>query len=126
MWRALAACAEAALPVFVLGGGSNLLVSDAGFRGLVLHVACNAVRFDTDDAEKLKGLSVHLRKAGDTSEGSNVSGVSQGCWTYLTQNWGDKVEIRLTRFTGGKVVEVLPWTVCVADPKNWPQVVPLP
>jgi UDP-N-acetylmuramate dehydrogenase len=46
--RALAACAEAALPVFVLGGGSNLLVSDAGFRGLVLHVACDAVRFDAD------------------------------------------------------------------------------
>jgi UDP-N-acetylmuramate dehydrogenase len=28
-----------ALPVFVLGGGSNLLVSDAGFHGLVLHIA---------------------------------------------------------------------------------------
>ena len=26
------------LPVFVLGGGSNLLVSDAGFGGLVLHM----------------------------------------------------------------------------------------
>jgi len=25
------------LPIFVLGGGSNLLVSDAGFNGLVLH-----------------------------------------------------------------------------------------
>jgi UDP-N-acetylmuramate dehydrogenase len=27
------------LPIFVLGGGSNLLVSDAGFDGLVLHIA---------------------------------------------------------------------------------------
>ncbi len=27
------------LPVFALGGGSNLLVADAGFRGLVLHLA---------------------------------------------------------------------------------------
>jgi UDP-N-acetylmuramate dehydrogenase len=27
-----------ALPLFVLGGGSNLLVSDAGFHGLVLHM----------------------------------------------------------------------------------------
>jgi UDP-N-acetylmuramate dehydrogenase len=27
------------LPLFVLGGGSNLLVSDAGFSGLVLHIA---------------------------------------------------------------------------------------
>jgi len=44
--RALAAAAEASLPVFVLGGGSNLLVSDDGFRGLVLHVACDGVTFD--------------------------------------------------------------------------------
>ncbi|MEP7028474.1 MAG: UDP-N-acetylmuramate dehydrogenase [Candidatus Eisenbacteria bacterium] len=48
--RALAAAAEAELPVFVLGGGSNLLVRDAGFRGLVLHVACNQVRFDAGAA----------------------------------------------------------------------------
>ncbi len=30
---------ERGLPIFVLGGGSNLLVSDAGFPGLVLHIA---------------------------------------------------------------------------------------
>ena len=30
--------ASRALPVLVLGGGSNLVVSDDGFRGLVLHV----------------------------------------------------------------------------------------
>jgi UDP-N-acetylmuramate dehydrogenase len=31
------------LPLFVLGGGSNLLVSDAGFPGLVLHIALRGV-----------------------------------------------------------------------------------
>lgn len=31
------------LPVFVLGGGSNLLVSDGGFPGLVLHVALKGI-----------------------------------------------------------------------------------
>ncbi|HEY6414261.1 MAG TPA: UDP-N-acetylmuramate dehydrogenase [Edaphobacter sp.] len=30
------------LPVFVLGGGSNLLVGDSGFDGLVLHIAIDA------------------------------------------------------------------------------------
>ena len=30
---------ERALPIFVLGGGSNLLISDSGFDGLVLHIA---------------------------------------------------------------------------------------
>lgn len=34
------------LPVFLLGGGSNLLVSDEGIRGLVLHNACEAIEFD--------------------------------------------------------------------------------
>jgi UDP-N-acetylmuramate dehydrogenase len=34
------------LPVFLLGGGSNLLVSDDGVRGLVLHNACEAIEFD--------------------------------------------------------------------------------
>jgi UDP-N-acetylmuramate dehydrogenase len=30
---------ERGLPVFILGGGSNLIVSDSGYDGLVLHVA---------------------------------------------------------------------------------------
>jgi UDP-N-acetylmuramate dehydrogenase len=33
---------ERQLQIFVLGGGSNLLVADAGFDGLVLHVAITA------------------------------------------------------------------------------------
>ena len=35
---------ERGLPLFVLGGGSNLLVSDAGFQGLVLRIAIQGVR----------------------------------------------------------------------------------
>jgi UDP-N-acetylmuramate dehydrogenase len=34
---------ERTLPVFVLGGGSNLLVSDAGFDGLVIHIRIGGV-----------------------------------------------------------------------------------
>ena len=36
--QAHAWAAERSLPLFVLGGGSNLLVRDAGFPGLVLHM----------------------------------------------------------------------------------------
>ena len=32
------------LPMLVMGGGSNLLVSDAGFPGLVLHIAMPGIR----------------------------------------------------------------------------------
>ena len=36
------------LELFVLGGGSNLLVSDAGFSGVVLHVGIKGVERDGD------------------------------------------------------------------------------
>jgi UDP-N-acetylmuramate dehydrogenase len=37
---------EIGMPVFLLGGGSNLLVSDEGFRGLVVHNAIELIEFD--------------------------------------------------------------------------------
>jgi UDP-N-acetylmuramate dehydrogenase len=39
----IAFAAERHLPLFVLGGGSNLLVSDAGFSGLVLRIALKGI-----------------------------------------------------------------------------------
>lgn len=36
------------LKVLILGGGSNVLISDDGFQGLVLHVATQGVSFDTN------------------------------------------------------------------------------
>lgn len=35
---------DVSLPYFVLGGGSNILISDAGIRGLVIHNRCRDVR----------------------------------------------------------------------------------
>ena len=40
--------AERGIPLFVLGGGSNLLVSDAGFPGLVVQIAIKGVRDSGD------------------------------------------------------------------------------
>ncbi|MFT4113401.1 UDP-N-acetylmuramate dehydrogenase [Silvibacterium sp.] len=39
---------ERGLPLFILGGGSNLLVSDDGFPGLVLHIASKGIEQDGD------------------------------------------------------------------------------
>ena len=41
---ALAFAAQHELPVFVLGGGSNLVVADAGFPGLVMHIILRGVQ----------------------------------------------------------------------------------
>ena len=67
---------ERGLPLFVLGGGSNLLVSDSGFGGLVLRIALQGIRehFDDDtlvlqveageDWDKLVSHAVSLDCAG--------------------------------------------------------------
>ena len=44
--RALRAATELSVPSFLLGGGSNLLVSDEGFRGLVVKNAIDEVEFE--------------------------------------------------------------------------------
>lgn len=49
--EALRAARELGLPVFLLGGGSNLLVSDEGFRGLVVRNAVETVEFDGTAAQ---------------------------------------------------------------------------
>ena len=43
------------LPLFVLGGGSNLVVSDAGWPGLVLRIAIPGIdeRSNSDDGKTL-------------------------------------------------------------------------
>jgi UDP-N-acetylmuramate dehydrogenase len=47
---------ERELPLFVLGGGSNLLVSDAGFDGLVLQIALKGILVRESTAESDKSL----------------------------------------------------------------------
>lgn len=39
------------LPIFILGGGSNALVADEGFRGLVVHVALKGVTWSDEGGE---------------------------------------------------------------------------
>lgn len=39
---------ERSLPIFVLGGGSNVLASDEGFPGLVLHIALRGIHQDAN------------------------------------------------------------------------------
>src|SRR6202021_1476662 len=42
------------IPIFVLGGGSNLVVSDKGFDGLVLHIALSGIEIiEADSADQV-------------------------------------------------------------------------
>jgi len=48
--REAARFAKTHLPLFVLGGGSNLLVADSGWQGLVLRVAIGGITTQSTDA----------------------------------------------------------------------------
>jgi UDP-N-acetylmuramate dehydrogenase len=65
---------ERSLPLFVLGGGSNLLVSDAGFSGLVLRVALKGV----DSAEDA-GSCLYRVAAGEDWDGLVERAVKDDC-----------------------------------------------
>ena len=60
------------LDVFVLGGGSNILVSDQGFDGLIVQIALRGVSFDGElvtanageDWDRLVGMCVERNLAG--------------------------------------------------------------
>ncbi|MDF1606044.1 UDP-N-acetylmuramate dehydrogenase [Nocardioides sp. YIM 152315] len=45
-------------PVLVLGGGSNLVVADAGFAGTVVEVATTGAEIDADDGPSCGGATV--------------------------------------------------------------------
>ncbi len=44
---------ERGVPLFVLGGGSNLLVADSGFEGLVVHVGLRGVEALNEDGDEV-------------------------------------------------------------------------
>lgn len=46
--EALAFARERSLPLFVLGGGSNIVMSDAGFPGLVLHMRLSGISVEEE------------------------------------------------------------------------------
>jgi UDP-N-acetylmuramate dehydrogenase len=53
---------QSGMALFVLGGGSNLLVADAGFDGLVLRVALRGV---AKNAAKFSGQRIYSAAAGE-------------------------------------------------------------
>jgi UDP-N-acetylmuramate dehydrogenase len=43
------------LPIFVIGGGSNLLVSDSGYGGLVIKLNILGINYDGDKVTAFAG-----------------------------------------------------------------------
>jgi UDP-N-acetylmuramate dehydrogenase len=50
---ALSWAGERQLPVFILGGGSNLLIADAGFDGVVLQIDLRGIVVESEEADSV-------------------------------------------------------------------------
>ena len=63
--EAVSAADDRGEPVLVLGGGSNLVVSDEGFPGTVVEVATTGVRPDVEDGVSCGGVLVTVAAGED-------------------------------------------------------------
>jgi UDP-N-acetylmuramate dehydrogenase len=75
--EACALAREQSVPLFVLGGGSNLLVADAGFDGLVLHVALRGIT--AAGAPSNPAARIYRAAAGEDWDTLVERAVSDGC-----------------------------------------------
>ena len=46
--RIIALCKEEGVPFYIIGNGSNLLVSDKGYRGVIIQIYKEMSRIETD------------------------------------------------------------------------------
>lgn len=75
----IAACKDAAVDYFVLGCGSDLLVSDEGYRGVIVAVADGLVGVSVEDDEICCQAGVGLREASEMACELGLSGLEFAC-----------------------------------------------
>lgn len=75
----IAACKDAGVDYFVLGCGSDLLVSDAGYRGVIVAVADGLVGVSVEGDEICCQAGVGLREASEMACELGLSGLEFAC-----------------------------------------------
>lgn len=66
---------DSGLPLLVLGRGSNLLVSDRGYRGIVLMLGRGFELIEIEDTTVTAGAAVALPVLGRTTAGAGLTGL---------------------------------------------------
>ncbi len=94
------------LGVAVIGSGSNLLVADAGFRGLVLKLAGDLVSFDREGERVIAGGGARLPSVAAKAAGWGLSGIEFG--VNIPGTVGGAVRMNANAY-GGELARVLEW-----------------
>ncbi|MFL5908354.1 MAG: UDP-N-acetylmuramate dehydrogenase [Solirubrobacterales bacterium] len=92
------------LPVGVVGSGSNLLVSDQGFRGLVMKLAGELTRIERDGTRVLCGGGARLPSAAAQAAGWGLTGLEFG--VNIPGTVGGAVRMNANAY-GGELGQVL-------------------
>ncbi|HCA66683.1 MAG: UDP-N-acetylenolpyruvoylglucosamine reductase [Parcubacteria group bacterium GW2011_GWC2_44_17] len=74
--EALLFASEKKMPYYILSGGSNVLVSDAGFRGIIIKIKTLTLRIDGAKVSSEAGVSLPLLAKKTTGHG--LSGLEFG------------------------------------------------
>ena len=101
------------IAIGVVGSGSNLLVADDGFRGLVLKLAGELTAIERDGAKVVLGGGARLPSAAAKTAGWGLSGLEFG--VNIPGTAGGAVRMNANAY-GGELARVLEWvTVCTAS-----------
>ncbi|MBQ6524547.1 MAG: UDP-N-acetylmuramate dehydrogenase [Atopobiaceae bacterium] len=75
----VAACREAQVPYFILGNGSDLLVSDEGYRGVIIGLAEGFTYVAIEGTEMTCQAGVSLREASEMACDLGLTGLEFAC-----------------------------------------------
>jgi UDP-N-acetylenolpyruvoylglucosamine reductase len=95
------------LPVGVVGSGSNLLVSDEGFRGLVMKLADELTQIEREGTKVRAGGGARLPSAAARAAGWGLTGLEFG--VNIPGTVGGAVRMNANAYGGelGEVLEVV-------------------
>jgi UDP-N-acetylmuramate dehydrogenase len=102
----LAWASAEAVPVGVVGSGSNLLVADAGFRGVALKLDGELASIERDGARIVCGGGARLPSAAAKAAGWGLSGLEFGI--NIPGTTGGAVRMNANAY-GGQLARVLEW-----------------
>jgi UDP-N-acetylmuramate dehydrogenase len=94
------------LPTSVIGSGSNTLVADAGFRGLVIELAGHLARIDRDGTSVVCGGGARLPSIAGKLPGWGLTGLEFGA--NIPGTAGGAVRMNANAY-GGALADVLEW-----------------
>lgn len=96
-------CKEASYPYFILGNGSNVLISDQGYRGIVIHLSGSLAELRVEGTKIYVGGGCMLSKVGMAAIDASLSGLEWG--TQIPGTMGGAIRMNAGAY-GGEIKNI--------------------